>query len=113
MASTTRYLRVDFTPEEIVEMREKIAHNLQELAQKKDALQSINRQMKGDISLQEQETNLLASKSNSGYEMRNIACEIKSDWQNRRIVVTRKDTGEIVEDRAMRGDELQEDVFEK
>lgn len=113
MASTTRYLRVDFTPEEVIAMRGKISQNLQEAARQKDALQAIKKQMQGQIDLLEQETLLLADKSNSGYEMRNIACDMKSDWDKKRIVVTRKDTGEIVEDRAMRGDELQEDVFEK
>lgn len=113
MAATHRYLRVDFTPEEVVQMREKISHNLQELMRQKDALTAIKKQLQGQIDLLEQETNLLADKSNAGYHMQNVACEMKSDWKNKRITVTRKDTGEIVEDRAMRNDELQEDAFEK
>lgn len=111
--NTTRYLRVNFEVEEVVAMREKISQNLQEINRKKEALAAVNRQMKGDISLLQQETSLLADKSNAGYEMRNVECSLKSDWKKKTITVTRKDTGEIVEDRPMRADELQTDAFEK
>lgn len=77
--NTTRYLRVNFEVEEVVAMWEKISQNLQEINRKKEALAAVNRQMKGDISLLQQETSLLADKSNAGYEMRNVECSLKSD----------------------------------
>lgn len=109
----TRYLEVEFTVDEIVEMRRRISINLTELSRKKDALKSLQKQMQGEIALLDAEVNLLADKANAGKEMRNVEVESKTDWKKNRIIVKRIDTGEIVEDRALRSDELQKDLIEE
>lgn len=109
----TRYLEVEFTTDEIIEMRRKISVNLTEISRKKDALASLNKQMKGEIALLDAETNLLADKANAGKEMRNVDVSSKTDWNKNRIVVTRLDTGEEIENRALRPDEMQKDMLEE
>ena len=109
----TRYLEVKFTEDEIIDMRKRISISLTEVSRKKDALQSLNKQLKGEIEILEAEQNLLADKANAGKEMRNVEVTQKTDWKKSRIVVRRIDTGEIVEDRALRPDELQKDLVEE
>ncbi|MCC6581866.1 MAG: hypothetical protein IT440_15645 [Phycisphaeraceae bacterium] len=109
----TRYLEVEFTTDEIIEMRRKISVNLTEISRKKDALASLNKQMKGEIALLDAETNLLADKANAGKEMRNVDVSSKTDWNKNRIVVTRLDTGEEIENRTLRADEMQKDMLEE
>lgn len=109
----TRYLEVEFTTDEIIEMRKRISINLTETARKKDALASLNKQMKGEIALLEAETNLLADKANAGKEMRNVEVKSNTDWKKGRIIVKRIDTGEVIEDRQLRPDETQKDLLEE
>jgi len=109
----TRYLEVEFTTDEIIEMRRKISINLTEISRRKDALKSLQKQMQGEIALLEAETNLLADKANAGKEMRNVEVSSKTDWKKNRIVVTRLDTGEEIENRALRPDETQKDLLEE
>jgi len=109
----TRYLEVAFTQDEIIAMRAKISINLTELSRRKDALKSLQKQMQGEIALLEAETNLLADKANAGKEMRTVEVSSKTDWKKNRIVVTRLDTGEEIENRTLRADEMQKDMLEE
>lgn len=110
--NNTRYLEVAFTAEEIIAMRAKVSQNLQELRRKKDALDSLNKQLKGDIALLDAETQLLAEKANEGKEFRNVDVKTTTDWTRSRMIVKRLDTGEVIEDRPLRPNELQKDLIE-
>lgn len=109
----TRYLEVEFTTDEIIEMRRRLSVNLTEISRKKDALASLNKQMKGEIALLEAETNLLADKANAGKEMRNVEVKQVNDWKKGRVTITRLDTKEVIEDRPMRPEENQKELIEE
>lgn len=109
----TRYLEVAFTSDEIIEMRRRVSINLTELARKRDALKSLQKQIGGEIALLEAETNLLADKANSGKEMRNVEVKATTDWKKSRMVVKRLDTGEVIEDRPLRPEETQKELIEE
>lgn len=104
-----RYLEVPFTEQEIIDMRAKLSQNITEIARKRSTLESLSKQMKAEIGLLEAETQLLADKANAGKEMRNVEVKSQTDWKKGHFIVTRLDTGEIVEARPLRAEELQQD----
>ena len=52
----------------------------------------------------------LSPRINSGKETRDIMCYQVSNWNMGRVMVSRSDTGEVIEDRPMREDEKQREM---
>ena len=52
----------------------------------------------------------LSPRINSGKETRDIMCYQVSNWNTARVMVSRSDTGEVIEDRPMREEEKQREL---
>lgn len=57
--------------------------------------------------------NVLVEAVAEGYEWRAVVCEILHDVAERKVLVIRKDTGEIAQSRAMNSDELQANFLDQ
>jgi len=95
--------------------KREIAQNLAVAVMSRDeaegALKSAQTQIKSKIALHEAELTSFAEKLRSGFEMRNVECEIEGDYKTGTVSIIRLDTGEIVRDRVMTNDERQKKLF--
>jgi len=95
--------------------KREIAQNLAVAVMSRDeaegGLKSAQTQFKSKIALHEAELISLAEKLRSGFEMRNIECEISGDYKLGTVTIIRLDTGEIIRERPMTKDERQNKLF--
>jgi len=104
---TTQYLKYDFTLEERASLSERMAEAVGVKVDNELRLKEASSQMKATIAAQDSIISDSASKLRQGYEYRNIPCTIIRDFKAGTYQVARNDTGEKVEDRILREDELQ------
>ncbi len=107
ISSTKEYLKYVFSLEEKRELADKLALAVMNKDEAEASLKSAQTQIKSKIALHEAELVSFAEKLRSGFEMRNIECEVIKDFEHGIIMITRKDTGEIVTERKMTIEERQ------
>lgn len=106
------YLRYDFTEEELKEKSRELARALQLRERAESEQKAAQAQFKERIESQQNIISRLGREIYSGWEMRNIDCQVEFHTPaiaSKRI--TRIDTGEIVRECAMERHELQENLF--
>ena len=111
MEETNRSLKYVLTGEELKKISEQMANAVLERDEALDGLKSVQAQFKARITGAEAMISLSASKIQTGYEFRNINCEVQRDYDTGQIQLIRIDTGEIIETRAMTASERQQDLF--
>lgn len=111
METCKRYLKYVFTEEEKKLMGSDLAQKFAIHTEAEGRLKSVSTQIKSEISTIESQMASISEKIRSGYEYRDIECDVEMDYDRGRVVVIRMDTGEIVEDRAMSVDERQKPLF--
>ena len=104
---TSRNLRVELTQDELLEAATRLARAQQEISEAEDRKKEINEQIKAEIAAATAEAQREGSKIRNGYEYRDVACMKRLDYAVNSVTITREDTGEVIEDRAMRPDERQ------
>lgn len=113
METCKRYLKYTFTEEEKKLMGADLAQKFATHTEAEGRLKSVSTQIKSEISTIDGQMASLSEKIRSGYEYQNIECDVTMDYERGRVIVTRLDTGEIVEDRAMSADERQKSLFKE
>jgi len=103
----TERLKCQLTEEEWVETAEQMSEAIDALKELEDDRQAFAKDMKARMAAKEAEVNRLNNLCRAKYEWRDAPCQRRFDFNNRKIVVTRDDTGEVVWSREMREDELQ------
>ena len=103
----SRYLKYDFTHEELEDIQKKLAHATLQLREKEEHKKAVMSQFTSDINSLKADTNLLAEKINSGFEFRDVTCDIEYDFNNNMKTIIRQDTGEIVETVQASSEEIQ------
>lgn len=102
----TRKLKCDLSEQEVRERADKLAM----LVGEKDSLEDSR---KVDSKRRKEIDQLGATMCRLGIEIstrsefRNVECVEERDWDDKTVSLVRKDTGEVVESRKMRPDELQ------
>lgn len=104
------YLRYNFTREELEDLATELARSLTEVNREKLHKKDVVKSLDSDISKLETKIAELAEKRNSGYEYRNIDCEVRYDYEVRMKTTVRLDTGEIIKTIPMTADELQQEL---
>ena len=89
-----------------------LAEAFLELNRGKNDLKSVTAQYKSRIAQVEASISDKSSMLSSGYEFRDIECEVIKNYDDRIIRIIRPDTGEVVEERMMAHDELQMHIDE-
>lgn len=108
-----RVLKTNFTEKEKLDMAGQIANCIREKKSNEDELASISSQYKSNVKRLEAEIAGFAEKLNTGWEMRRAECFEIRDYATGNLSVIRKETGEVVEERALTGEERQMGLFEE
>jgi hypothetical protein len=111
MEKRTIYLKCNFTEEERNTMARQVTELISKKAEAEGKLKSVSTQIKSEIAGIDAEMAKVSEMVRSGYEYRNVDCEVRSDYVAARVVIIRLDSGEIVEDRPMRMEETQRELF--
>jgi hypothetical protein len=104
-----RYLRYDFTTEEITQKGRDLAQVTREVTALEDDAKRVAGDFKAKILAKEAERGVVCGAITSGYEMRNIPCTITLNKpKNAKKTVVRDDNGTVVCVEDMTQDEMQE-----
>lgn len=97
--SEKRWLRYDFTAVEINELSLELANTTQQITQKKDEKKSVVSQFKSKIDELESKTGALSNKVASGYEIREVECEVKyhKPEQGKKTIIRKDNNQKIIE----------------
>ena len=105
------FLKCILTEKETREIAQNLAVAVMSKDEAEGALKSAQTQIKSKIALHEAELTSFAEKLRSGFEMRNVECEVDADYELGKVTIIRLDTGEIVRERTMSNDERQGKLF--
>jgi hypothetical protein len=104
---TKELVKYIFSEDELKEISQEMARKINEQTHLEDELKAVKSGYKSQIDATAAAINSAATKTNNGYEMRNVECELERDFKLKRIIIRRTDTHEVVKERDMRPDELQ------
>lgn len=107
---STEMCKCFYNPEELRDMSEEMARKIGELDEKEAAKKAVAAQYKADIEAKQKEINDLAQRVRNKFEYRDVKLYITWDWEQRKVIFTRSDTGEVHRERAMTVDELQTEI---
>lgn len=107
--TVSRSLSCVLTKDEKSSYGNALAHEIQRTTQAQETLKSIASEHKAIIQALKEEVMRLSNVINSGYEMRDVDCEVTKNLYLGTIKIIRMDTGEVIEERMLRGDEAQHD----
>ena len=107
-----QYCKYEFDENEIRDMAAEMAQNIARAESVDAELKTIKAQFKADLETLTRGIQATAEKMNSGYEMRNIKCEVVRDYRLGMVFYKRTDNGEIAKERKMRDDERQVKIGE-
>lgn len=102
-----RYLTCHLTHEEVSRASDELARHLDEKEAIESELTAIKSQFKAKIEQADANIGVKKRLVRDKKEMRPVDVEVVSDYTDCTVKVTRTDTGEIIEDRKMTGDEKQ------
>ena len=95
-----RWLRYDFTASEIHDLSLEMANKTQEYNQVEAEKKSVTSGFKNRMDVLKVAINTNADKVSSGYEIREVICNIKYHWPKQGIkTLTRTDTGKTTEEK--------------
>lgn len=111
---TYEFAKYVFNDEEKAGIAEKMAHMVEEAGDLEDQKKAVTKDFDGRIQAAKNTVSSCAQKLNSGYEMRDIQCEVRRDYERKVVEYIREDTGEIARSRSMSSVELQQELpFDK
>jgi hypothetical protein len=108
--TSKEYLKCILTEPEKKEIADKMALCVAQINDQEGNLKSVSTQIKSEIAKYQAELTQSAEKIRSGYEMRQVTCRIETT--NKKMILTRLDTGEIVRERLLTPEELQQKLPE-
>lgn len=95
-----RWLRYDFSAVEVHDLSMEMANKTQELNQVAQEKKSVTSSFKSKMDTLSVSVNSLADKVSSGYEIREVQCDIKYHWPKQGMkTLTRKDTNAKIEEK--------------
>ena len=101
----TKPLSVRLTDEEVLKYGRDAARAMADGLSIEKQFESVKKDYKARLDEQASIVSKLSPRIHSGIETRDVECEEIKNWTKGTVVVTRLDTGEIVESRPMREDE--------
>lgn len=110
--TTQEFVKYVFSEDEKKEIAARMANKVTELQSSEDEKKAIMSDFKSRIDSLQADINRAATQINNGYEMRNVDCYIKADYDSKVWVSIREDTGEIAKERKMSADDLQRQLNE-
>ena len=103
----TKSLPVKLTDDEKLSYGRQVGKTSQALGEARERKKEYVAQLTAEVEKHRVELERLGTLLANGYEYRDVECIMRIDLDDRMVFVTRMDTGEIIEDRRARPDELQ------
>lgn len=103
----TKLLRVSLTDDELISAGDNLAREHGDLRAVNKELDSIKADYKAKVTAHESRIETLSIKIRDKFEMRGVDCVEVKDYDTKTLIITRTDSGEIIEQRMLRQDELQ------
>ncbi len=103
----TTSLRVQLTPDEVADRADEAAHKLAERDEKEADMKAQQKHAKSEIDELEASFRRLSNEVRSRCTYKPIECERRFDYVAGKVIETRTDTGELINERAMREEERQ------
>jgi len=103
----SRLLKCQLTDKELIATGEELTQELQHLGAIATELDSIKADYKAKTKASESEIESLSNRLRNKFEMRPVDCHEIKNFDTKKFSVLRVDTGEIIEERDLREDELQ------
>lgn len=100
-------LKYIFTDTDLLALAQEMARALNDQHEAEDELKSVSTQIKSKIALASAAANSASSKIRSGYEYRNVECEVLKNFTAGLVTTRRLDTGEVTDTRLMTSEERQ------
>lgn len=110
---STEWLKYSFSEGEKADLAASMAQSVCELQEKEDQKKAVMSDLKGQIDAVQAKINTLASKLNSGFEMRDMKCDAVPDYDKRVWEIFRPDTGELVRVKDMTEKDLQDTFIQE
>ena len=104
---TTRTLECKLTKEELADCSKLLAEGIRRKKQIEDELAAFKAQKKSELTAIAADISIQSGKINSEKEYRSVDCEARTDYSLSRFTITRKDTGEEIENRPLDASEKQ------
>lgn len=103
----TETLMCDLTPDEQRERGEQLAHKLNEKSRLEEEMKAQASGFKTKIKEAENQAVKLKNAVSTKRELRDVQCTEHYDYQRKRVLIVRDDTGVIARERGMTTDEIQ------
>lgn len=107
---STDPLRVDLTDEERLTAGDEVADAFAKIGTLESNLDSVKASLTGQIKMTKAEIEVKTELIRNGFEVRPVECETVLDFDTGRVVKKRRDNGDIIENRPMRGDEREREL---
>jgi hypothetical protein len=108
VSAITKRLPVKLDDDVLLERGHQLVENMRKTATAEDEREKENKRRKSDIDLLEGVTSKLCAIISTGYEEREVDCEVRRDFKHGKVTTIRTDTGEVVDERTMTAEERQE-----
>jgi hypothetical protein len=105
-------LKYHFTKEERDALAGELSQVVQECEEKEAAKKGVMAQLNAELEQSKTTMRVVAGKHRDGFEYRPIPCEERRDFALKIVTIERLDTGEMIEERKMRPEELQGELYE-
>ena len=102
-----RLCRYEFSREEKADIAAELSNGISELNRMEENKKKIMSQLKAETDAKQSAINLAAERHRSGFEMREIECEVVYAYVDDVVRWIRTDTNEVAHERKMRPDERQ------
>jgi seryl-tRNA synthetase len=110
---TTQILHCRLSTDELLKYSDQLSCEVNEVASLQAKKAAAASDYKAKIEAKEEIITDLARKVRTKEEDREVECEIVKDWEHKCVRTTRRDTGEVVGERAMTAEEMQRMMFDK
>jgi hypothetical protein len=108
----TRLCKYVFDEKEKREIASDLANGVAEVARLEEQKKAVMSQLKAELDAKQGAVNSAAEKLRSGFEMRNIECEVIFDYESDVVRWVRTDNFEVAHQRRMRPEERQMKIEE-
>ena len=105
------YLKHVFSEIEKKELADQMVEASVKVREVEGNLKSISTQLKAEINKHKASLDQASEKYRSGFEYRDIKCEATKDFKAGTLTIIRLDTGEIIKERVLDGEEKQTSMF--
>lgn len=102
----TKHLKVPLTGAEKTEKHEQLVRTFNDLKRLEANFALLKEQHKANVKARQRDIEQLTEDLGAGFVMRPIACEQTVDLDRNKMVTTRIDTGEVIDERALTADEI-------